>query len=173
MRTLACMHRIIVPAAIALLTATASSAAADGGELSVEVDAPVVEIDSRPPGPRTVRLPDITFTMRVTALCSDDMRTKFVSVSIADTRRTLSAELFGESTTSEQSISIPQRQLAPLTIDNFCLGNDGEHRAEHLYIADALSAQLALHCAGEQREAVLYKAAPLAVELRCHRPAID
>ena len=166
------MRNIIVIAVVTLLATNASSVAASDGELSIEAVTPLLEIDPMPPGPRIIRLPDIAFTLRVTALCGDDMQTRSVSISISDTRRTLTAELFAESPTTEQSISVPRRQLAPLTVDNFCVSDDSGGD-ERLHIADALSAQLALHCAGEQRESVIYEAVPLAVEFRCRLPGDD
>ena len=142
-----------------------TSAVAD--ELTVTVEPALAEIDARPPGPRILRLPDMTFTLRIAAYCDADMRADSASVSISDTRLSLRPELLADAATTELRIKVPQQQLAPLTIENFCFTEDPASDGRDLNVADALTAQVSLHCAGENKQTVIYRATPLAVTLRC------
>jgi hypothetical protein len=98
------------------------------------------------------------------------MHTESVSISVTDTRRTLGPDLFMDTGATEQRISIPQAQLAPLTIENFCLGDGATGDAPHLHVADVMSAQLSLRCGSENRQSIIYQAVPLAIALQCRLP---
>ncbi|MDH5322846.1 MAG: hypothetical protein OEW81_10590 [Gammaproteobacteria bacterium] len=153
--------------ALLLLTTISGWVIAAADELLVVVEPSVAEIEPRPPGPRVVRLPDMAFTMHIAAQCGAGMQAESASISISDTRHSLGPEALADSAATELVIRIPRQQLAPLTIDNFCLIDTSADDARHLNIADALSAQVSLRCAGENQHSIIYRATPLAIRLRC------
>jgi hypothetical protein len=166
-RTLGCMPKLILSAALILLTATDSWADPATSQLTIAVEPALAEIDPRPPGPRTIQLPQMTFALRIDALCGAGMRAASASVSISDTRRSLGPEQLGDLTGTELTIRVPQKQLAPLTIENFCFSDIAVGENDDLYIADALSAQVSLRCVGENQHSIIYRVAPLDIALRC------
>jgi len=167
------MRSLTICTLAASLAAGAAPIALADGQLSVVASTPEVEIAPLPPGPRIIHLPDTTFTLTITALCSDGMHAESASISIADTSLTVGAELLADTATTEQSIRVPRNQLAPLSIDNFCVSDAAKEENRDLHITDALTAQLSLVCVDAARRSISYQAAPLGMTLRCKSVADD
>ena len=165
-RTLGCMHSLTLCTALLLLAAINSRADSTLSQLTVSAEPALAEIDPRPPGPRIIRLPDMTFSLHVGAQCGVNMRAESASISISDTRISLQPEQLGDPAAS-LTISVPQKQLAPLTIENFCLNDDTAGEIDDLHIADALSAQVSLRCASDNQHSIIYRVAPLGIALHC------
>lgn len=172
------MRKINICTAILLLIASGSQAAGMDGHMQVEVDAAEVTIGPRPPGPRIVQLPDVTFKLRIAAHCIDGLRPDSMSINIADSRRYVelvvtpaeSPQQLADDAVTEQTIDVPAKQLAPLTIENFCF-TDAVSQGEVLVrVPDALSAQLSLSCVGENRQSIIYQSVALSVALTCATP---
>jgi hypothetical protein len=161
------MRSVTVFTALFLLPGSHAGADTITDQLSLVVGPTTVEIDPRPPGPRLIRLPDLALTMRLSAECSADMRAESASIGISDTRYSLGPELLADTAGANLTINIPHRQLAPLTIENFCLSGATVSDNSELYIADALSAQISLLCVAENQQSIVYQAVPLGIELRC------
>lgn len=140
------------------------------GQLRVASDSASVAIGPRPPGPRLVQLPDISFTMQIEARCNADLQAESVSISVADSRVSLRSGELTEQGTAETTIRVPKNQLGPLTIENFCIAGDAGGDATPLLFRDALSAQASLKCAAEGRQSIVYQTVALGVELSCELP---
>jgi hypothetical protein len=167
------MRNVTIITAVVLLAAGASQVATADDRLVVAASTAEIDIAPLPPGPRIIHLPDTTFTLSITAYCGDNMHAESASISIADTTQTVGPELLADTATTEQSINIPHNQLAPLSIENFCFNDGSQNEDPHLYIADALTAQLSLLCVDATRRSISYQAAPLGMDLRCASVADD
>lgn len=161
------MRKAILLAALISLAAIGARADMTVGQLSIEVESAIAEIDPRPPGPRLVRLPDLALTMHISAQCSADMRAESATISIADTPHSLGPESLGDAAGTDLTINVPHLQLAPLTIENFCLSGAAVNDSGDLHIADALSAQVSLLCVGENQQSIVYQSVPLGIALHC------
>ena len=154
-------------AALLPLAATPSRAEPSADQLTIEAEPALAEVDARPAGPRIIRLPNMAFTLRIDAQCGADMRAESASVSISDARYLLSAEDLSDAAGTELTIEVPHKQLAPLTIENFCFSDSEADAKEELLIADAMTAQVSLRCVSETQQSIIYSAAPLGIALRC------
>jgi len=141
--------------------------------LTLEADVPQIDIEPQAPGPRIIRLPDLSFTVRIAAHCDTAMQIESAAVSITDTRITVAPVSLADNSVSEQSINIPRDQLAPLTIENFCSVDDLANNNRQMHVADALTAFASLICVGDSQHTISYRAVPLGVALRCRLPGSD
>ncbi len=163
-----------------LILAVAVLAKADTGlsehSLKVRASTPTVEVSPRMAARNYVRLPTLEFTFQLTAHCRGNFGPRAVSLSIADSRRSLSADQLGEANAgSELTVKVPAKQLAPLAIENFCVrqpeGAGNVHSTEYpgtmMMVPAALSAQASLLCVDEEQEEIVYTSTPLDINLIC------
>ncbi len=172
------MRSIIICIAIMLLAAGTLGAEGAGSRLLFAFDAAVVEITPRPPGRHLIRLPGITFTMRMEPQCAAGLDAESVSISVADTRLNIGRELLvnpapGQDAVIANIMRIPRRQIGPLAIENFCVTGEEGNADTLLHVRDALSAQLSLRCANESRQSIIYQTVALEITLSCQVPAGD
>jgi hypothetical protein len=160
------MRSLLFFAALAMLVGTDSRSEGADSELSVEFDAAVAKIALRSSG-RPIRLPSLTFAVRIKASCPTELEAKSISVSIADTRINVQPDDTG---VIEKSIRVPKKQLGPISVDNFCIAGDDVSSEQELQLRDALSAQLSLHCSGDNRDSITYETVALEVTLQCDVP---
>lgn len=161
------MHTRYISALLLPLAIAGGSANAAADELTVTVEPSLAEIGPQAPGTRIVQLPDVAFTMHIAAQCDAGMQAESASISVSDTRLSLGPEALADTAAAELTIRIPRQQLAPLTIENFCFNDSSASDTQDLNIVDALTAQVSLRCVGDNRQSIIYRAAPLAVTLRC------
>ena len=127
-----------------------------------------VEIAPQPAGRRLIRLPSLEFTLQIEPRCEADTRVASVSISVADTRRTYDAAQFDKQPRLETSINIPQRQIGPLSIGQFCIASDDLQEAgQVMRVPDALTAQVSLRCANDAGQSIIYETLALEVRLLC------
>ncbi len=164
-----------------LFFAVAVFAKADPGlsehSLKVRASTPTVEVSPRMAARNYVRLPTLEFTFRLTAHCGGSFDPGAVSLSIADSRRSLSADQLGEANAgSELTVKVPAKQLAPLAVENFCVrqpeGAGNVHSTGYpgtmmMMVPAALSAQASLLCVDEEQEEIVYTSTPLDINLIC------
>lgn len=134
-------------------------------KLEVDAEPALVSIRPLPVGRKLVRLPSLDYEIRVSAQCGGAHLAESISISIADTRKTLMADELEESTELVTRITIPARQVAPLPVDGFCSANNTAQR--ELLVHDAVTAHLSLRCTSHEGESITYATRPLAVALRC------
>jgi len=157
------MRSLFFFAALAVLIGADSRGEGADGELLVEFDAAVAEIALRSSS-RPIRLPSLTFAVRIEASCPTELEPKSISISIADTRINVQPDDTG---VIEKSIRVPKKQLGPISVDDFCIAGDDVNSERQLQLRDALSAQLSLHCSGDNRESMTYETVALEVTLQC------
>lgn len=161
------MRIVFVCGAILVLSASNSFSDEPGGRIVVESDPAVIEILPQPPGPRLIRLPEISFAMQIEARCNSDLLAESVSISIADTRVNLTYAELTDKGVAQKTIRVPAHQIAPLTIENFCIADAATNIATPMQVRDALSAQVSLKCAAAGRQSMLYQTVALGVTLAC------
>jgi hypothetical protein len=160
------MRSLFFFAALTVLIGADSRAEGADSELLVEFDAAVAKIALRSSG-RPIRLPSLTFAVRIEASCAAPLETKSISISIADTRINVQPDDTG---VIERSIRVPRKQLGPISVNDFCIAGDGASSEQELHLRDALSAQLSLHCSGDNQEWMTYETVALEVALQCDVP---
>lgn len=115
---------------------------------------------------RPIELPELRFVVRAQAFCPSPQVPASISVSIADTRMTITP---ADEAVFEHEILVPAKQLAPVVATGFCLADDPGSMQE-IRLESALSAQLSLRCNGENSESISYATAGLDVALLCENP---
>lgn len=136
-------------------------------QLVATFEAAIAEIAPRSSA-QAIQLPSLTFTVSIEANCPLTYTTGTISISIADTR--VRTELVADGPT-QQSIRVPEKQLGPIAVSDFCIAGADPGSAQQLQLRDALSAQLSLRCVGENKESMTYSTVPLEVSLQCVVPA--
>ena len=161
--------------ALFIATAAGSPSRADDA-LSIAADAAVISIPQRDPGRRAMQLPTLEYQVRVSTRCSADRTPESLSISIADTRKSLAAAAIDADGVTDMNIRVPAGQIPPVVVEGFCVtANDQSAEIagsdNRLTISSALSLQASLLCAGDDGSSMIYASRPLDVSLDCVRPA--
>lgn len=148
------------------LITTIETAAAEAST-RIEAEASPARITVAPPeeGRKLLHLPDLGFRLNIKAQCGENHHPASLSVSVADTRKTLIDEEIAGKQELVVEISIPASQVSPIPVDDFCSLEGPEVR--EMLVRNALIAHLSLRCAGSDGESITYTTSPLAVALTC------
>jgi hypothetical protein len=154
-----------------------------GIELSADV--PTVTVTPRRAGRFALHLPSLTYSLTLTAYCQENWQPASVSISIADSRKSLDAEQLELATVLDLELQVPSNQIAPVRIERFCIKDDqidfqpdspGDNKEpaganeNTVIISAALSAQASLLCATDSEQSITYITKPLDVMLECSVP---
>lgn len=125
-----------------------------------------------------MQLPTLKFDFEIRADCADGRQATSLSLNVADSRLSLTAEQISSDGPTALSLTIPSEQIAPLAVEGFCVVDeqDGEGLEDpqtELAVSAAFSAQASLLCEGAEDKAMTYVSRPLDIALLCHRPAAD
>jgi len=156
------------------LSGLATTRPAAANDLVVSADTPEVTVSTRPAGQRFIKLPALKYEFTVSARCDAGLSPAALSLSIADTRVTLSAEELSSGPPVRLFISIPESQIAPVTVESFCAhdaDNDANDNARKVRISALLSAQVSLLCGNEITKEMTYASEALDVTVACELPA--
>lgn len=145
----------------------------DQARLGVEVSPALAQIQPAFEGRRFVRLPALDYEFGIEADCAADHNVKSVSISIADTRKTLSGNDFPAEGPADTTITLPAPQIPPLTIDAVCAEPPPADGDEPLVVRGVATAQVSLRCAGPEGETITYSSRSLDVTLTCERGRED
>ena len=137
------------------------------GTLVVNVDTPVVEIGSRSSGRSFMRLPSLNYQFDLAAKCSPDLGPKAISLSIADTRKSLAAADISVDASTSVTLRIPASQIGPIAVDGFCASKNEQGS---LRIPAVLSVQASLLCGNDEDSQMIYASKSLDVTLLCISP---
>jgi hypothetical protein len=137
--------------------------------LVVRADAAVAAIDPVTDDRRLISLPSLLYALTVRPTCATGMHAEAMSVSIADTRKTYSRDEIGQQPLIEISLSIPQQQIGPISIQTFCRAGQAGEDGRVLHIKGALTAHLSLRCADEDARSIVYASQPLDIALECRK----
>ena len=145
--------------------------------LEVGAAAAIVTISESGNDRASLRLPALEFVFRIQPACAAPFRAGSISLTVADSRRTLNAEqLQDETAASELRLTVPASQIAPVPVSGFCSAepnpdddaNDSHaQRGESLTLPATLSANASLLCVTESEQQIVYTTAPLDVTLIC------
>ena len=155
---------------IILLSAVGSAhCIAEEALLSVNSNTPDIDVRLRSSDRSLIRLPRLNYAFQIDARCPTGQSPRSMFISIADTRKRLSATELRESAEAGITISIPAKQIAPLTVESFCVEEDGSSRQQHepITVRGALSAQAALLCSDDSDEKMVYASRSLDITLNC------
>ncbi len=152
----------------------AASCAAAGflpERLHVDAQALVVEIEPISDSRQLIRLPELRFSLALAPVCGTNSRIESISVSAADTQQTYGADDIGAEEIVNAVLSIPNEQLGPIRIGDFCHSNVARPvEAGELIIQGVLTAHLSLRCANDEEHSMTYVSQALDIILRCIRP---
>lgn len=124
-------------------------------------------IEAREAQQRVAKLPALTFDLRVAIECPGE--TESLTLSIADTFKTLGKEDLKSLRSAETSLRVPAIQLTLGTGENFCISDDSEKATDELLVPGFLTAFASLRCAGQEGPSMHFASAPLQVRLICER----
>lgn len=153
--------------------------------IEISADVPTVTVTPRRAGRLALRLPSLTYTLTFTAYCEENWQPASVSISIADSRKSLDAEQLELAAVLALKLRVPSNQIAPVRIERFCIRDDqkdlqaddtGDNKEpasadeNTVIISAALSAQASLLCATDSEQSITYITKPLDVMLECSVP---
>jgi len=139
------------------------------GQLLVEAQAAVVEIDAVADDRQLIKLPNLQFDLAIKPMCGAAGRVESISVSAADTRQSYGVDDINEQSVVNAPLSIPSQQLGPLRIGDFChtvVANSAN--GMEMTIRGVLTAHLSLRCVNDERPSITYVSQALDVILRCN-----
>lgn len=144
--------------------------------LSIASEAVTVSISPRAAGSSLVLLPAVEFTFSVDAECSDDLGPGPLTLSIADTYLSLTAEQISSDGMDGIVLQVPAKQIAPVAVADFCVDDASGGQPppqEQILVRDALSVQASLVCSDETDRQSTYASHSLDIRLQCEVPAAE
>jgi hypothetical protein len=154
---------LFVPALLLADEARPDSAA----RLSVHATPAIVQVKPLAEGRKLIRLPTLEFRFTIQAVCAINTEAKSISISIADTRKTISGDDIATVSDMPIVFSVPARQVSPVAVDGFCPLADDRDRLAELLVRSAVTVHLSLRCSGEKGQAITYASHALDVMLQC------
>ena len=140
------------------------------GELDVSVNTPTVIISTRPAGRNFMQLPGLEYQFAVDAQCPATLQPSSITISIADTRVSVSGADLSAPMPLSIPVNVPASQIGPIAVDRFCTASPAEASDApdpQLIIPAVLSAQISLLCADEADSEMTYASNSLDVVLDC------
>ena len=142
---------------------------AEVDRLDVRAEPAAAVLAVQPGGRNFVSLPELEFALSITTHCASGGAPESLSVTIADTRRTLRAEEMAGAETHEVKMRVTADQLAPFALREFCV--DALFEGETLLLASAMTAHVSLRCRRDEEQSIVFAAEPLDIRVDCVRPA--
>lgn len=145
--------------------------------LGVVAEPAIAVIEIQEGGRKLVQLPELEFLLSVSTRCAARGRPESVSITIADTRKTLRGEDLEAATSVDVPVRVAARQLAPFALQGFCV--DPAAEGDSIMLTSALTAQASLRCARGEQQSIVFAAAPLDIWVVCMgsaavaEPAVD
>jgi hypothetical protein len=139
--------------------------------LRIHAEPAVAVLAMQQGGRNLVRLPDIEFPLGISIYCANSGQPESLSITIADTHRTLRAEELQAAKTVDVAMRIPARQIAPLALQEFCIDTSSE--GESVFITAALAVQASLRCSRGEEQSIVFAAAPLDIRVDCIRSTAE
>ncbi|HSM30549.1 MAG TPA: hypothetical protein VK854_07585 [Woeseiaceae bacterium] len=121
-------------------------------------------------GGRTlVNMPELEFRLSISPHCARNGQPESLSITIADTQRTLRREALQSATSIEVSMRVSANQLAPFAMRGFCVDPASEGRS--MLLRAPLAAQASLRCTRDEQQSIVFAAEPLDIRVDCLRSA--
>ncbi len=146
--------------------------------LILNANTPQIKIGRLAEGRQPVLLPTLIYTLAAEAHCQEGWQPRQLSVSIADSRKTISDETLLQSSPLTIELKIPAEQLSPIIIEEFCntnmkMAESADSVPVTLTVNSFMSAQGSWHCATADQQSVTYASQALDVLLLCSDPSDD
>lgn len=148
------------------LAAVCISPAIADGYIVIAAQETEATVAPRPESLRLVNLPALTFYLRAAIRCKGDPVS--VTLSVADTHRTLRKDEIEGQRAAEATLTVPARQLALAATSSFCV-KDNPATSDELMVPGLTTAQASLLCASEAGTSMHYASVPLKIRLICDR----
>ena len=142
----------------------AGAQSADRAVFDLDADTPVVEIGRQSAGRAFMQLPTLSYVFDISVTCTADLEPVTVSLSIADTRKSLATKEISNAGNTSITMTIPEAQIGPIAVNGFCVTAGV---AESIRIPAVLSAQASLLCANDEGGRMIYASRSLDVTLLC------
>ena len=165
-----CSPPIVALISAALATLAVANAGLAAGDIVVAARETTAMVTPRTADLKLVNLPSLEFGLRAAFKCKGEPVS--VTLSVADTHRTLRREDLADERAVEVSLTVPPDQLALAASSRFCIADDPE-TADELLVPGLATASASLRCAGDDGDSLHFASAPLQVRLVCARPAAE
>jgi len=143
----------------------------DVDRLRIDAEPAVAVLTIQQGGRTLVNLPPLEFRLSISAHCAEGGRPESLSITIADTQKTLRGEELQSETSLDLSMRVSASQLAPFALREFCVDPTAE--GESLMLTAALAAQVSLRCARAEEQSIVFAAKPLDIRVDCIRSAAE
>ncbi|MGI9204121.1 MAG: hypothetical protein ACR2Q3_08930 [Woeseiaceae bacterium] len=146
------------------------------GELHIQADTPIVNIEKRDGGRNFLQLPSLTYELEIAKKCGGDLRPAVLSLAVADTRRSFQADDISADDNLPIRFAVPAAQIGPIPVESFCAnaesseGEDRPNAPESMTVPAVLSLQASLLCTSEIESRMTYASTSLDVTLECTDP---
>lgn len=161
-----CVRSLGILAAPLLLAAGSGSGSEALPSLVIAAEPATIELAPQAGERHLMRLPGLEFPARITPACPADTRIHSVSVTIADSTHVYRGADFGSGTFIDAVLSVPARQVAPLTVAGLCVAGS-DNPAHRVLVPAVLTAHASLRCAADTGDTVHYATLGLGVEFVC------
>ena len=141
----------------------------DVDRLRIDAEPAVAVLTIQQGGRTLVNLPPLEFRLSISPHCAEGGRPESLSITIADTRKTLRGEELQSETSLDLSVRVSASQLAPFALREFCVDPGAE--GESLMLTAALAAQVSLRCARAEEQSIGVAAKPRDSRVDCFRSA--
>lgn len=150
----------------AVLCFSAGASAADK-VLSIKAKESTAELEPRDAAQHQVRLPALDIAVVASIRCPDGSKALSLTVSVSDTQQTYGSELVGNAVSLEATFSVSAKQLAPISIPEFCIVGEPTD-ARGLQLPGIATAQASLRCKDENDTVSMhFGSATVPVRLYC------
>jgi hypothetical protein len=142
---------------------------ADETTLIVSSSTPEINIATRSSDRYSIRLPGLQYDFQLELVCATGYEPDSVLLSVADTKKRIALGEGKANSDDGISMKIPASQIAPLSVEGFCLASENDDRREpgQVTVRGVLSAQASLLCSGEDGQQLMFASQSLDVTLRC------
>lgn len=144
---------------------------ADVDRLRIHAEPAAAVLTMQQGGRTLVKLPPLEFRLSISPYCAKGGRPESLSITIADTQRTLRGEDLQSEMSIDLSIRVPASQLAPFALREFCV--DPAAEGESLMLTAALAAQVSLRCTRAEEQSIVFAAEPLDIRVDCIRSTAE
>ena len=158
-------HLAIVALFGATVAALVMPVQADG-DIVVAAQETQAVVAPRNPRLRLVNLPALEFALRAAIKCKG--KPVSVTLSVADTFRTLTDADLANERAAETILKVPAQQLTLASSSRFCIADDPES-ADELLVHGFATAHASLQCQRDDATSAHFASAPLQVRLTCAR----
>jgi len=166
------MWHTLVLFSLALLAITAPASSSNHAQATVLAKPALVEIGPQPAVNRLLNLPSLEFPLTIEPRCAAGARIESLVISIADTQRRYVAADFAASGPLESTLLLPERQIGPLAIGQFCAAERLDPDPQRsLQIHDVFTASVSLRCSSDFGQTISFETLALDVSLSCKSAA--